>query len=239
MPASTLSAHALTLYATVRDALGFTSADDATVQAKLERIINAVSDEMASLAHRTFEYGAAIVEKQRGYDDVRMVLDRAPLKAITSIEWLSWDGSSVSTFAATSYEIDEDGLSGMIYRSAGFAWTAQLAGDILGSPMAGTERAAYRVTYAGGWVTPEQARLDAALLVPLGWVRDLPYDLEEACIQSAIAVYRKSGQDRSVLAETSAGGSSVAYSDPLAQAGSASMLTAEAQRIVQRYWRGM
>ena len=99
-----LSAHALTLYATVRDAMGFTSADDATVQTKIERIINAVSDEMESLAHRHFEYGAAISEKQKGFDEPRLVLERAPLKAITSIEYLGVDGTTVSTLDSDSYE---------------------------------------------------------------------------------------------------------------------------------------
>lgn len=235
----TQTSHALTLYSTVRDALGFTSADDTALQSKIERIIEAVSAEMEAIAHRHFEYGAAIVEKCRGYDDVRLVLGRAPLKAITSIELLNVDGTVGSTFTSTDQEIDGDGGSGIIYRTAGFPWVTAEAGDIEGSPMAGAERAALRVTYAGGWVTAVQAAADAALLVPLGWVRDLPYDLEEAVIQSAISVWKRTGTDRSIAAETSAGGSSVSYINPntIISEG-ASLLTAEAQRVAHRYWRG-
>jgi hypothetical protein len=63
-------------------------------------------------------------------------------------------------------------------------------------PYVGSEGDLYTVTYAGGYVTPQQAA-DNVLLT-----RSLPYDLEQACVQGVVAMYRGRGQDQRIAQES-------------------------------------
>lgn len=187
----------LTTAATVADALGVASDD-----AKVERAVSVASDAIAKFIGRRLHYGPSISEKLAGYvDQVRLVLSVRPVISVASVVL---PGSV--TLGADAYELENLEL-GWLYRAAGWPYTGLIrAGLLYDAPAVGTEREAIVATYAGGWVTPAQAAKP-------GWAgpaRSLPYDIEEACIQTAVGVYRGLGNDKSIASE-SLGDYSVSY----------------------------
>lgn len=183
----------LTLDATVASELGVAAAG--TV---IPRIILAASDACRTFMNRSpCTYATAISEKTAGYGRNRLVLQRLPLVSITSI---TIDGTAVT---ASEYEI-EDAEAGLVYREAGFPWTGIRRAGLSQDPMPGTEARDITVVYVGGWVTPAQNAADGAL------ARTLPFDIEEACIQTCVSMYRRRGVDGSISSET-LGAASVSY----------------------------
>jgi len=65
-------------------------------------------------------------------------------------------------------------------------------------------RAEIRVVYDSGWVTPEQVRLTPTL------TRTLPFDVERACIDLVVHLFRTRGEDKAITGE-SVGKATVAY----------------------------
>jgi hypothetical protein len=159
----------------------------------LARILGSASDACRSyLGRGAIHYNAAIVEKHAGKQRLRLVLERPPVASIGSI---SIDGSAVDS---DQYEI-EDADAGLIYRRDGWLFTGLLRDGIVGDALPGSEQKLITVTYAGGWVTPNQAG-----------TRSLPFDIEEACIITAVSMYRNRGSNWHVASE-SLGDASVSY----------------------------
>lgn len=183
-----LNSHALTEFTVVRDTLGL--AGDAA-QGRTERIINAASEAIETFCGRHFEYAEEIVEFVRGMENTpRIVLNRTPITSIAAIEVIGHDGTIVDTLVETTYRI-EDARAGLVFRVLGWPWAPMFAGDASGTPLADTEAPNLRVTYAGGYITPAQAAAG------LG-ARDLPADIEEACIITAVSFMRQDGQDQRI-----------------------------------------
>jgi hypothetical protein len=67
--------------------------------------------------------------------------------------------------------------------------------DVSGSPLVGTERYLYVVTYDGGAYTPNQEDLNGA------HTRALPWDLEDACVDLVRAAYLGKPQNPNVTGE--------------------------------------
>jgi hypothetical protein len=188
-----LAAHALTTLDTVKDELGITgTADDA----RLERYIDTASRAISSYCSRQLEHGIGIVEKIAGMGTARLMVARTPLLTISKVEL---DGAALDT---TDYEL-EDGDAGFIRSKVnGFIAARAEVPDLAGDLLVGTEETNYTVTYEGGYVTPSQATDDLP--------RTLPAEIEEACIQTVVSMYRKRGQDRDIQSE-SLGDYSVTY----------------------------
>lgn len=186
----------LTLAATLATELGVSSAD-----ARLPRLIQVASDAVRGYLRRArLHYGAAIVEKVRGFGTKRLVLDVCPIVSIASI--VMPDGSTVD---ASEYVIEE-AEAGLMQRDAGWLNTGVTKPGLLYDLVdAGTQKPSIVVTYAGGWVTPAQ------VVSPL--VRSLPFDIEEATIQTAVGLYRRGGADGTIGSE-SLGDYSVSYRLP-------------------------
>lgn len=189
----------LTTAATVADALGVTSGT------KVDRAVSVASDAIAKFIGRRLHYGPSISEKLAGYvDQVRLVLSVRPVISVASVVL-----PGNVTLGADAYELENLEL-GWLYRASGWPYTGLIrAGLLYDTPAVGTEREAIVATYAGGWVTPAQAASP-------GWAgpaRSLPYDIEEACIQTAVGVYRGLGNDKSIASE-SLGDYSVSYRNP-------------------------
>lgn len=173
---------------------------------RLPRLIHAASDAVRGYTNRdTIHYSAAAVEKVTPpLGRPRLLLSRTPIISITSV--VLADGT---TLAPTDYEVEDTNL-GFLWRASGWVWPGLIRGGLLYTdPDMGTERPSITVTFAGGWVTPTQAASTAWA----GPARSLPYDLEEATIQTAVALYRRGGMDPSVASE-SLGDYSVAYRNP-------------------------
>jgi len=224
-----LAANALTTYETARIELG--APDDDKNKAIVERIINAVSDRIAAEAGgRIFQRSTGIVEKHPGHSDYRLALGRAPIiGSITSIILLQFDGTSLSTFDADSFEI-ESVADGILFRMAGWPDTQRPGRSIRGNLLPGTERKSVQITYDGGYVTPEQARNDALL------TRDLPFDLEEACLIGVASLYRGRGQNLKVNNEQTSD-AATSWRDPGVRGTPPSIIPREVIQIARSYMR--
>lgn len=202
MPASDL-----TLPATVATELG---GDVSAGDARLPRLVAAASAAILRyLGRPQLHYSDAFVETLPGHGRPRLVLGLTP---VTSVGSVVIDGLALSS---ADYEL-EDAEAGLLFRQAGWPWTGSYRGGLPPQTdrAAGSERACIVVTYAGGYVTPAQA-------TGAGWAgpsRSLPYDLEEACVQTVVGLYRRGGSDPNVASEA-LGDYSVSFRAPSAAGG--------------------
>jgi hypothetical protein len=157
---------ALTTLAVVKEDLGISVA---TYDDKIKRYINTATGQIERYCGRSFYRVTDQVETKPGYGFTDMRLNRCPINSIASIKY---DGSAIQ---ASTYSVS-DPDAGIVKKDGGWMWTAYYQRGIVYSPLPGTEKDLYEITYDGGWYTPHQEDLD-----PLD-VRALPYDLENACI---------------------------------------------------------
>lgn len=194
-----MAASDLTLPATAAEALGVDASDS-----KLPRLIAVASSAIRKYLDRPqLHYGAAIVERLRGYtEQVRLRLGVLPVVSVASV--VLPDGTSLSP---SEYTI-EDPDGGVLYRSVGWPYTGLVrAGLLYDLPAVGTEAQSIVATYAGGWVTPAQCG-----------TRTLPFELEEACLHTVSSLYRRQGID-TLIASESLGDYSVSFRGPSAGLG--------------------
>ena len=175
-----LAANALTTLATMRDELGIT---DDSQNDRLTRMINVASAAAESYTNRTFQRGTR-TQKIRPPNGPRIFLDATPLASITSI---TDDGATVDS---SEYEI-EDASAGIVFRSSGWGGRdLTVPRSIVGDVMTGTGKSWLSITYIGGYVLPNDAG-----------DRDLPYDIEQACILTVTSLFRGRGRDRAVASK--------------------------------------
>ena len=191
-----LDASALTTLAAALDELDLVS-DGGAQDARLERYIAAASDFLARECRRTFYRADAIVEDLPAFGSAYILVSRTPVLSVASITYRG------STIAASDYSV-RDAEAGMIYRAAGWPWSASRFPSITWPPVPGSEAAVVRVTYSGGYVTPAQ--------VATFGTRTLPYDLEDACLAIVATRFSRRGRDLSVKSESLLS-HSVAYAD--------------------------
>jgi len=222
---------ALTTYATARDVIGLGNDDPNASQTHLERIINAVSEAMVKAAGRPFVRATVTAERHGSNGGPRLFLQRPPVISVSAVTIVGADGTTVdTTFASTDYYV-ENSEAGWLLMRGGWPCTAFAPGSgATDMVLPDDPEGAIRVTYVGGYITPEQVRLDGLEVSPLGLVRTLPYDLEDACLASVASVLRRSGQDRNVTSENT---------QTIAKTWreSSDMLTAETLKVCHRYAR--
>lgn len=217
-----LTAHALTTYAEAKGEIGL---DDDALQAKVERIINAVSEAMEDAAgSRHFEYGAALAHDVQGLGGARLIVPRAPVVSITKVELLNLDGTVSAVIDASSYTVD-NAASGLLYRAAGWPISAHGHVGIRLDTLPGSQYKGIRITYGGGYITPQQVIDDTNL------TRTLPFDLEEACLVGVVSIFRRRSSDRSVKSKSMSGAASTTYRDQ------ESIVPDEVLNTAKRYWR--
>lgn len=182
-----LSTKALTTVARVQVPLG--SVDSAV----LEPLIEEASEYLMSLCNRNLYYATGAVEYVAGFGDRKLTLKKhVPLLSLSSIVYDPDDANE--TIDATDYAILGDGNPGWVHRINGnWLWTATQHGFVSYEPLAGTELPLYKVTYTGGYVTPQQVA--DAVATP----RTLPYDIERAVVDLVVALYRRSSRDPSLV----------------------------------------
>ena len=185
---ATLAPNALTTLDTVKEVLGVHGSSQ---DAALTRYINTASEAIERYCDRRFQR-ATVVEKVGFMGGQRLLLERTPLVSITSIVV---DGV---TLDASAYSI-QSAAQGTVYRESGWPWSADIVDAMSPYRLPGTERQLATVTYVGGYVLPNDAG-----------TRSLPYDLEQACVDTVVALYRQQGRDKSVQGEA-VGGASVQY----------------------------
>ena len=185
-----LTAQALTTLDTLKSELGITSSSD---DAYLERTIESASARLQSLLARLVYYQVDIVETVTGSGNPFIIVDRAPIVSISSIEYDSGQGTSTE-YESTLYRID-DAEAGTIERENAWWPDTRDFVNVTLDRLTGTRRRNIRVTYTGGWVTPQQAADDVSL------TRNLPYDIEDAVISMAVDSYRSRGRDTSIKSQ--------------------------------------
>lgn len=178
-----LGASALTTLQAALDELDLVS-DGGACDARLERYISSASDFIARECRRTFFRADAIVETLPAFGSAYILVSRTPILSVSAI---TYRGS-----ALTDYSV-RDAEAGMVYRAAGWPWSASRLPSITWPAVPGSEAAVVQVTYSGGYVTPAQVDTFGA--------RTLPYDLEDACLALVVARFARRGRDPSVKSE--------------------------------------
>ena len=153
--------------ATVKEELGISGVDE---DARLTRMIAVASAAIDSYCNQKFHYQEAIEEKLASAGSHILMVSRTPLVAISSI---TYDGAGVQ---ASDYEI-YDNKAGLIYGHYGCLHTGHRQRS-LSMPHGPNPRKLYTVTYSGGYKLPGDAE------------RDLPYDIEQACLELVKSYYR-------------------------------------------------
>jgi hypothetical protein len=148
------------------------------------RLINAASDLLERRCNRKFLL-ADLTEDVKGYGTDKLRVERPPVKSVTSIIY-----NGTSSLDITDLYTDAD--AGLLQLQGGFQWTAHFDGRAIETPgLPGTELPLYVVTYQGGWITPQY---DGAAAAPFsGGARDLPSDIEEACL--SLVRYKYGGRN--------------------------------------------
>jgi hypothetical protein len=190
----------LTLPSTVAAELGVSA-----LTVRIPRLVSAASAAVRAFLRRpVLHYSAAYSEAVASVGMNRLLLSLTPIISIASV---TLDGGTVVT--ATDYSV-EDADAGFLYRLGGWPLTGIVRPGLLYSELQpGQERKAITVVYAGGWVTPAQAAGSSWA----GPARSLPFDVEEATVQTAVALYHRGGTDQGVASE-SLGDYSVSYRGP-------------------------
>ncbi len=181
----------LTLVATVQAEAADLGSASTTL---LERMIAAASDAIRGYIGRPL-HRATVTESYAGHGDQWLSLGRLPVISVASV---SWNGSELD---ADSYTLD-DPDAGLLYRACGWPYTGRMLRGMLQEDRApGSEQRLLEVTYTAGWLTPQQGD------------RTLPFDLEQACIETVVSLYRRKGRAGDIAGE-SIGIASVTYRNP-------------------------
>lgn len=184
-----LADYALTRVHEVREILGIT---DLSEDRTIERLINGVSYGFAAVAGRAFEYNSAAVEDLEGTGGTRLLLRRTPIASITSIATIADDGTSNTAEGSSTYRLDNASI-GSIFRRNGWLSSHNLVYGVMSNPLYGGAEFYWRVTYAGGYITPYQA----SSVYPGGSLgaATLPGDIEEAVINEVVTQFHMKGRN--------------------------------------------
>ena len=138
--------------------------DDTSRDAELARAINAASDAVRRYCGRDFAR-TKVTEHLIGRGSPALLVSLSP---IVSVEAVAIQGQEVDVS-----ELAIDDGAGILVRLHG-TWPESDRPNVL-------------VSYTGGWVTPAQAKDE-------GLERDLPHDIEEACLIIAATRVQSMGQ---------------------------------------------
>ncbi len=141
----------------------------------LVRMIRTASRHIDKFCNRKFFYDAAVVETFRGYDNATISLRRTPVASITEV----YDLILGQVVSSDRYSL-EDAETGIVYNTETFAFSGFVNRGIAQDRQYTTARKRYRVTYAGGYNTPEQT----------AGTYDLPADIEQAVIILTTNLFR-------------------------------------------------
>ncbi|MBL4769334.1 MAG: hypothetical protein JKY94_16800 [Rhodobacteraceae bacterium] len=199
------------------------------------RVINAVSQDMASVAGgRVWHYAAAHTYKASSYGRNRLYLPSPPLISIASAVLQDVSGVDQHTYQATYYGIEGDGGTGILLNSQGWHNTAFQLEGFSNFARAGSVAPLILVTYEGGWVTPWQVDPKNPSNLIGTQTRNLPYNLEEACIADSVSRLRARGRDLTLETQTTEAASATFRRPQRGHGG----LSAQAYDTARKYWLG-
>lgn len=189
--------NALTTLTAVADEL-----DDYTVGTNDSRVVRYIATASSAFeqdTNRKWYWVEGYTENVEGYDTRRLVVDEH--RPISSIDDITFDDGTIKTdISPSTWEIEDAG-KGWIRRVSG-RWvdTGDRRRDIDINIAGGTQAGLYRVTYGGGYITPQQDDDDVG-------DRTLPWDIEQAIIDYVVMLWHMRGRDHSISSESLLSGS--------------------------------
>jgi len=173
-----LPANALTTVETVAAEVSGISKDDT---AAVERLLGVASDAIERFCNRSFCHAVVTDERYKATDTHRLVLRRRP---VLSIESITVDGSVIDS---AGYYI-ESAEAGIIWLDSSLVrYEYPPRGSMSQDGVPGSDEANVLVSYTGGYVTSAQETA--------GLPRTIPYELEQAAIDTFASLWRRRGVD--------------------------------------------
>lgn len=167
---------------------------DTSQDAILLRALLSATDRVQSYCGRKLCFREGIVQDFQDHGQARrLVLRQYPVRAVTSVELLGDAGTVEEVLDATSYMAELN--KGTLFRLDG-SWCdfgRTVWPDVAHPPFVGNSRPRFRVTYDAGWYGPNQETGSIE--------RDLPYDIEQACLIYAKSSYLNHDQDFRLVRE--------------------------------------
>lgn len=137
-----------------------------------------------------FAYATSVVERHRHRGGPVLYLRRRPVVSVAMVRYYDLNGDVIETLGSDTYAL-QDPDRGML-TSWQFPDTRSIVPTGYEYKIVGRPQPLLEVTYTGGWVTRPQFEADSSLSV------NIPSDLEEACMQQAIYLWRSRHRDRAV-----------------------------------------
>jgi len=170
----------------------------------LGSIINSVSSQIERILNRALAFEAGRVEDLPGFGLPRLRVAKPPIVTLTSVSIIGTKSPIlVDPIDLATLSVEDDGRTGIIYNPAGWPDTGGRSAGIAGDRLAGTEEHAIRVTFDGGFVTPEQAKADTTDTL----VRSLPDEIEDAAAIAVASRFSRRGDDHGIKSERILSGS--------------------------------
>lgn len=226
-----LAPNALTTPLRVEAELGDT-ADPADV--RLEYVIDEVSTAFCREAGRSFHHVESSVFDVEGFGSSALLLPRAPITSVASIQSLDVTGTVNGTTDPATVRIRA--AAGILWRASGWLSTAPTFRTLEAQTAFGEEGPLWRVTCNSGFRT--RAQLEAGtVFADAATIEALPADIEKAVLISIAALWHRAGKDLTV-SSSSKGGDAISFRLPNAIVGlSADLLLPETIAIARRYQR--
>lgn len=207
----------LTDLATLKAALGITGSSEDT---RLEGLIRAATAQIEAWCRVGLTRQTVTNELHQTQGGVEYVLGRVPVVSVTSIVI---DSSTVPS----SQIVIANANAGVIRIDDAYSPTAPYVGQISQDPVLRWAEYSTAITYVAGWITAQQETDGVG-------TRNLPYDLEEACLRQA-AYLRRSFQSDGPVSSERLGDASISYAiDAMAVSGG---VCAAASQLLTPYRR--
>ena len=174
---------------TLKADLGITGGDDDTA---LELKIDQASAAIVAYCEREFAR-ETVKETLAGFGEFNLMLKRTPIISIASILY------DAVTVDATDYVVNEPDV-GLVYNKFRWRDTARGLVGIGRIPENNSREYLYEANYTAGYLLPSETG------------RDLPFDIEAACLQLSSMLWKGRNRDQSIESEAVSGVYSVKYS---------------------------
>lgn len=146
----------------------------------IESFIEQASDQISTFTGRVF--AKEQVKETIGATGLpEILLNRTP---IVTVDEIKYDGTEVTDYSISSYK------AGILYRETGWSDTSISWNTFEKEHPSPYLKPSWEFTYTAGYVLPNQSTVSAP--------RDLPHDLERACIDMVKTLYRSKSLDSSI-----------------------------------------
>ena len=168
----------------------------------LEELITEATADLETVCNRSFHRVDGIVENVPARGEQRLYVQRWPIRSITSVEFY---GEAVHS---DDFDWTEGAEWGRIRFRYPLSRRSYVVDRISGRLNTDTEEHDYKITYNGGYMTPNQDEADDPDTV----AADVPYGLRRVCKNLVVFRYRERGRNPGIVTE-GIEGSSISYEE--------------------------